>query len=203
VVKEMNAQAYIESGIVLDYCLGLVTGQDKADFEQALKLYPELDQELKAVQEGLDKYAATYSKSPLDSTKDKVMNALENLLLEKQMNLSKLPVINKFSDHKAWMAAVASLLPNKVEGEPFMHVLTATDSITQVLVMSATDIPDEVHTDVWESFIVLEGECECYIGTDTVVRLKAGGYLEIPMHEHHDVKIISDYVVGIMQRIAA
>jgi len=63
--------------------------------------------------------------------------------------------------------------------------------------------PDEVHTDVWESFIVLEGECECYIGTDTVVRLKAGGYLEIPMHEHHDVKIISDYVVGIMQRIAS
>jgi len=47
VVKEMNAQEYIESGIVLDYCLGLVTGQDKADFEQALKLYPELDQSLK------------------------------------------------------------------------------------------------------------------------------------------------------------
>ena len=199
----MNAQEYIESGSILDYCLGLMTGQDKADFEEALRLYPELDQELKAVQEGLNRYAAIYSKVPLDSTKNKVMGSLENLLLEKQMDVNRLPLINKFSDHAAWMAAIAPLLPNKVEGEPFMHVLTATDAITQVLVMSATDIPDEVHEDVWESFIILEGECECHIGTDRVVRLTAGGYLEIPMHEHHDVKIISKYVVGIMQRIAA
>ncbi len=199
----MNAQEYIESGIVLDYSLGLLTGQEKLDFEQALNLFPELIEEFKAIQEGLEKYASAYSNMPLPATKGKVMNALENLLLEKQMDLTKLPVINRFSDHKAWMAALAPLLPNKVEGEPFMHVLTATDSITQVLVMSATDIPDEVHEDVWESFIILDGECECYIGTDRVVRLTAGGYLEIPMHEHHDVKIISKYVVGIMQRIAA
>jgi len=199
----MNEQEYIESGMVLDYSLGLLTGPEKLAFEHALKLYSELDQVLKAVQEGLEKYASAYSNLPLPSTKGKVMNALENLLHEKQMNLNKLPVINKFSDPGAWMAAVAPLLPKVVDGEPFMHILTATDSITQLLVMSATDIPDEVHEDVWESFIILEGECECHIGTDTVIRLTAGGYLEIPMHEHHNVKIISKYVVGIMQRIAA
>jgi hypothetical protein len=27
--------------------------------------------------------------------------------------------------------------------------------------------------------------------------------MQIPLHEHHDLKIISDYVVGVMQRIAA
>ena len=199
----MKAQEYIDNNIVSDYCLGLLKGEDKAAFEKALLLYPELQQEVKSIQEGLEKYVSVYSKAPSYTTKGKIMGTLENLLLEKQMDLNKLPIINKFSDHKAWMTAIAPLLPKALAGEPFMHVLTTTDSITQVLVMSATDIPDEVHEDVRESFIILEGECECYIGTDTVVRLKAGGYLEIPMHAHHDVKIISDYVVGIMQRIAA
>ena len=199
----MNAQEYIESGLVLDYCLGLMDDAGKTAFEQALALYPELAEEVKAVQGGLDKYVSAYSRIPAATVKEKIMSSLENLLLEKQMDLNRLPLINKFSNHQAWLAAMAPLLPKEKTGERFMHVLTGTDTVTQVLVMSSTDIEDEVHDDVWESFIILDGECECHIGTDTVVRLKAGGYLEIPMHEHHDVKVISDYVVGIMQRIAA
>ena len=199
----MNAQEYIDNGMVLDYSLGLLTGEDKAAFERALLAYPELADELKALQTGLEKYASAYSKAPSSSTKEIIWGTLENLLLEKEMDLNKLPLINKFTDYKAWYNAVKPLLPKTVSGEPFMHLLTGTDTVTQVLVMSATDIPDEVHEDVYESFIILDGECECHIGTDTVIRLQAGGYIEIPLHQHHDVKIISSYVVGVMQRIAA
>ena len=64
-----------------------------------------------------------------------------------------------------------------------------------------TGVDDEVHVNEKESFLVLEGECECYVG-DNVYRLGPGGFIEIPLHEHHNVKVISEYVVAVMQRIA-
>jgi mannose-6-phosphate isomerase-like protein (cupin superfamily) len=197
----MNAQEYIENGVVLDYCLGMLTGDAKIEFEFALLLYPELRAEVDAVQLGLEGYAYTHQVTPAGSMKDKIWATLENINLERQMDLGNLPLINKFTDHKAWLNAVKSILPGNVQDERFMHLLTETDTVMQMLVMSATDIEDEVHEDVIESFIILDGECECHIGTDRVIRLKAGEYIEIPLHEHHDVRIISDYVVGVMQRI--
>jgi hypothetical protein len=199
----MNAKEYMENGVVLDYFLGLLTEIEKIDFEQALNIYPELDRELKLIQNGMDKYMSTYQNTPPDFMKDKIWGTLQNLLLEKEMDLRNLPLLNKFSDHKAWLSAMAPLLPKVLRNKQYIHLLTHTDKVMQVLIMSAIDIEDEVHGDVYESFMILEGECECRIGTDTVVRVKAGGYLEIPLHQHHDVKIISDYVVGVMQRIAA
>jgi mannose-6-phosphate isomerase-like protein (cupin superfamily) len=199
----MNAKEYLEGGLLLDYCLGLMKGADKAAFEQALLLYPELGQELQIMQNGLNKYASAISKEPSASTKERIMGVLDNLLLEKEMNLKKLPLINKYSDMNSWLNALKPLLPKENPEGHFIHVLTHTDTVTQVLVMTRADVPDEVHEDCYESFIILEGECECHIGDHTVVRLKAGGYMQIPLHEHHDLKIISDYVVGVMQRIAA
>lgn len=199
----MKAEEYVENGLVLDYCLGLLINDEKLAFEKALESSPMLAEELRSIQEGLNKYVAAYSLTPPYVLKDKIWGTLENLLLEAHMDLSNLPVINEFSDPKVWMDAVRPLLPKTLTDGRFMHVLTHTDNIQQVLVMTATDVEDEVHSDVYESFIILEGECECHIGNDTVIRVKAGGYVRIPMHEHHDLKIISPYVIGIMQRIAA
>lgn len=199
----MKAEEYIESGLVLDYCLGLLKDADKLAFEKELASSPILAEELKSLQQGLSKYVTAYSQTPPPALKDKIWGTLENLLLESQMDLSNLPVINQFSDPKAWMNAVRPLLPATMPEGHFMHVLTNTDTVQQVLVMTGMDVADEVHHDVYESFMILEGECECHIGKDTVIRVKAGGYVNIPMHEHHDLKIISEYVVGIMQRIAA
>jgi mannose-6-phosphate isomerase-like protein (cupin superfamily) len=199
----MNIEEYIDSGIILDYCLGLVHGAEKEAFEKAMLLYPPLSEELDAIQAGLNKYVSAYQKAPSISTKEKIMGTLENLLLEKEMALTKLPLINKFSNYQTWLDAVRPLIPDKISNELFMHILTNTDKVVQAVVKFDIDVIEEVHDDLFESFMILEGECECHIGTDRVIRLRAGDYLDIPLYESHNVKIISDYVVGIMQRIAA
>ena len=67
--------------------------------------------------------------------------------------------------------------------------------------ISRTDVDDEVHEHEQESFLVLEGECECHIG-DTVYRLGPGGFIEIPLHLNHNVRVLSPYVVAVLQHIA-
>jgi mannose-6-phosphate isomerase-like protein (cupin superfamily) len=69
-----------------------------------------------------------------------------------------------------------------------------------LLLVEQADYPDEVHDDLLECFIVLEGECECYIGDD-VIHLGPGGFIDIPLYTHHDVKVIKGPVLAIVQRL--
>jgi mannose-6-phosphate isomerase-like protein (cupin superfamily) len=197
----MTVQEYIDNGFVLDYCLGHLKGADKRAFEHAMKLYPQLEKEVAEVQNGLEKYSEANRIAPHSSMKEKIWATLQNLQLEKEMDLSHLPLINKYSDPKAWLKAVTPLLPKQKE-DFFYRELTGTDKVTQVLVMTRMDVAEEVHHKVHESFMILVGECECHIG-GKVIQIKAGGYVEIPLHENHDLRLISEYVVGIVQRLAA
>lgn len=199
--NDMTAQDYIDSGMVMDYCLGLLEEEEKIAFELAMLMYPQLVQEVNAVQAGLDKYAAALGLEIGTMGINFISPVMKNLLLEREMNIETPPLINRFSDYKTWLSAVEPLLPKKFEGGLYAKVLKDNGRVSQLLVMTATDIPDEVHEDVMESFIILEGECECYIG-NKVHRMGAGSFMEIPMHEHHDLKVISPYVVGIRQRVA-
>jgi hypothetical protein len=198
----MTSQEYIDSGLLLDYNLGLLNIEERNEIQEALEKYPDLADELNSIAKSLEKLADVHAIPPPSELRKRVLDTLDNLLVESQMNLLNLPIINRFTDHRLWLNSMKPLLPSHVDNGRFVKVLTQTDTLSQVLIMSSTDIEDEVHTDEYESFVILEGECECHIGDGTVVRLRAGGFLEIPLHEHHDVKIISNYVVGVMQRIA-
>ena len=139
----MNAQDYIESGKVLDYSLGLLAGDKKRAFELALDTYPELKKELEDIQSGLENYTRSFSKIPGHANKERIWTVLENILLEKQMDLKKLPLLNKYSNSQSLYEVVRNMLPANVGNKPFMHILTQTETITQVLVMTTTNIPDE------------------------------------------------------------
>ena len=64
-------------------------------------------------------------------------------------------------------------------------------------------VPEEVHTDAVERFLVLEGSCEISFGGE-VYSLAAGDYLAVPLHHPHVVRVTSDIVCKlIVQRHAA
>jgi mannose-6-phosphate isomerase-like protein (cupin superfamily) len=163
--------------------------------------YPRIGAEISIIEASLEQYASLYALQPPVGLQGKIWDTLENLEKERRIDLSDLPVINRFTDHKTWLGAVKSLLPVPIKNERVIHVLRESDKILQMLVVSATDFEDEVHVKEHESFIILEGECECTVG-DEVFRLQAGGYTEIPLHTSHDVRIISPYVIAILQRVA-
>jgi mannose-6-phosphate isomerase-like protein (cupin superfamily) len=194
-----SAEDYINSGILQEYNLGLLSAADRADVEAACNRYPEVKEALAALQQADDD--ATTIPAPPAYLQDTIWALLHNINKEQTADLQDLPVINKYADHLRWLRIVQPLLPPGIPQGTDMQVLRSTGGITQVLVCSATDVPDEVHTHERESFLVLEGECACHIGSN-IVRLGPGGYIEIPMYTHHHVVALSARVVAILQRIA-
>jgi mannose-6-phosphate isomerase-like protein (cupin superfamily) len=195
----MKAKEYIESGILNDYCLGLLNAEQEQEVKIACDRYPELKKELEIIQASLDQYAASMSEIPPQTLAERIWNQLENLSQEEEMEINSLGILNKYSDKDQWLRAVKPLLPAKLAEEMFVKTIRNDEEATQIVIWTRVDYPDEVHDDLQECFMILEGECECYIGDD-VIRLGPGGYFDVPLHEHHDVKILSEYVLAVVQR---
>jgi mannose-6-phosphate isomerase-like protein (cupin superfamily) len=196
--RMMNVQDYIASGILQEYCLGLLTEEEKSIVEYNCRLYPEIKAELEACQAGLDHYAQQFSTPPDPTLKHTIWNLLENVNRE-ESGLAALPVLNKFADRQNWLRMIKPLLPAKLEQDLLVKLIRDDGQITQVILWSKVDYPEEVHDDLQECFLILEGECECYVD-DEVFRLSAGGYFEIPLHAAHSVKILSPQVLAVVQR---
>ena len=162
--------------------------------------YPGIKKELTEIQQALEKYSTISALAPANELQNNIWGTLENINKERHGDLNDLPVINKYSNYKHWKRIVLPLIPEDKHTEQ-ISVLQANEQITQVLFVSSKAIPDETHEHERESFIVLEGECDCCID-GKVIRLGPGGFIEIPMYTHHDVTAVSDYVIAIMQRIA-
>jgi mannose-6-phosphate isomerase-like protein (cupin superfamily) len=196
----MNIREYIETGIIGRYCLGALSGAEMLEVERLCDRFPEIMQEITVVQETLESYAATVAMDPPAHIKGRIWDTLADLEKEQTMDINDLPAISRFSDHKKWLSVVRPFIPSDPTEDRIIKVLRESDKIIQMLVISKTDFDDEVHVHEHESFIILEGECECKVG-DEVFRLTAGGYTEIPLHTPHDVRIISPYVVAVLQRV--
>jgi len=197
----MNSHDYINSGILEEYCLGTLAAAERTHVEAAASMYEEVRNEIRSIQDTLSIYVAKAAIWPGWELQDPIWGTLENIEKEKALDLNNLPLINKYTDYGNWKKMVRPLMPINVPDERIVEVLRHTPEVTQVLIISRTDVEDEVHVHEHESFIVLEGECECNI-EGQLVRLGPGGYIEIPLHTHHHVKALTPYVIAIMQRIA-
>lgn len=197
----MNLKPYIESGILELYALNSLPDDELRGVERMLAMYPELRKELDAIEMALENYAEATKVNPPEYVKESVVGSLLNLEKEKQMNSENLPLINRFTDYKNWLSFVGSFGELRL-GEDGKHlkVLRHDNEVVQMLVVSTTDIEEETHENEYESFLILEGECKCKVG-DKLTLMGAGDYMEIPLHQPHDVELISEKVVAILQRI--
>lgn len=196
----MNTREYIESGILELYCLGQLSEPENHDVEQMLA-HPAIKAELERIQRDLETRAAQQAVKPPAHLEAKVGSLIANLAKEEKMNPNDLPLINKFSSYAAWLRLVPAQIPASIYQERYCQILTNTPTLMQMLVISTTDFEDEVHTDLHESFLILQGDCECTV-EDQVRQMQTGDFMDIPLHTHHDVKIKSPYVVAILQRMA-
>ena len=69
----------IESGILLDYCLGLVTEEECKKVEQFCKEYPEIATELKQLQNGLERYAVKKTTWKKEGLKKKIWDTIDKI----------------------------------------------------------------------------------------------------------------------------
>lgn len=196
----MNVQEYIASGVVQDYCLGVLSAEEMKHVEMQAEIHAEIQDEIFANQQALEAYAMQFAeKTPIHSKANLFAN-IDNLIKERTTSIEDLPLLNKYSDYKNWLQAVQPLLPEQTNKEMVIKVLREDDKVVQLLIWTKVNYPDEMHDDLQESFIVLQGECECYIGDD-IYKLGPGGFLEIPMYSHHDVKVTKGPVLAVVQRL--
>jgi hypothetical protein len=75
----MNIGEYISSGILMDYCLGLLSVEDKTNVEQLGKEYPEIANELKLLQDGLEHYAVKKTTWNKEKLKNKIWETIDKI----------------------------------------------------------------------------------------------------------------------------
>lgn len=75
----MDVIDYIKSGILQDYCLGLLSAAEKEEVEAICHAYPEIDQELQSLRLAIERYAADGSVLRRSELKKAIWDAIKDL----------------------------------------------------------------------------------------------------------------------------
>ena len=191
----MQLSEYIKSGILEQYCLGLLTKSEQEAVLAMSAIYPEIKVDLAEIELTLERLAAINAIAPKTYLKQQILNTIASNAV---ITLNNLPPTDRYSDYRAWLKAVEPLIPTQPFEDFFALPLHHDDKIEQTLVVTKLGVPEETHENVIESFFILEGSCVCKVGAHTYT-LNAGDFLEIPLLEKHDVTLTSPHVVAILQ----
>jgi mannose-6-phosphate isomerase-like protein (cupin superfamily) len=194
----MDTSQYIASGVLEEYCMGLLDNEARAEVHRHVLLYPEIATELNHIELALEQYAQLHAVEPGSHIKQQVMGALGFAAPQPPLDMQHLPLTNAQANHLQWLDALKHLIPAEPAGDFFAVPLQNTAQLAQTLVITKSDVPEETHGDLIESFFILKGECICTVGSETH-HLHPGSFLEIPLYTTHDIQIVSPYVVGVLQ----
>ena len=198
----MSLKDYIHSGMIEDYCLGLLTPEEMEDVAKQANINPEIKERISEYQLALKQYAAELGPATGKNQKKQLMEIIDNLEAETSINIKNLPLINKYSNSKKWLPVAKSVLPSALEEPTLMYELRDDKGINQFLLWTIADSPYELHEDVYETLLLLEGECICRVGEDAY-HLHTGDFLPIPLHKPHNLEVVKGPVLLLVQRLEA
>lgn len=186
-----NEKDYIQTDKLEQYCLGLLSAEEAVDVERLASIYPAIGIELDQLMQALADYVLSEPILPSPELKSRVMMTLSQLGEPPAFDLAALPLINAYSDVGQWQRTVASIPAPADYENIFSQVLHQDERVEQSLVWVQTLVDPEVHQEEYESFLLLEGRCECTVGDD-LVQLSAGDYFAVPLGVKHSVRVLSD-----------
>ena len=190
----------IEPGKLEDYCLGLLPDAEATAITAAAKQDPLLLQRIVEIENSLVHFSAVHTEPSL---KEKIIGSLDQRKLNSGMDLSNLPLIDRNSDAGDWNEFLKGIEPDKDFGALKVRFLKEDTDFELCLAWLSDELSEtEHHADEFaESFLILEGSCECNIGGQ-VFHLKAGDYLDIPYDTPHTIRSTSTlgHVKALIQR---
>jgi len=197
---------FIASGILELYVLGETTDDETKKVEEMAANHKLVQDEIEHISEALFTYAQTCAVAPNPSIKAFLMATIDYTERLENGEEPGFPEIiheqSKPSDYNAWVLREDMVLPHDFDG---LHarIIGYTPEVTTAIVWIKEMAPEEVHTNEYEKFLVLEGSCDITIG-DGVHHLWPGDSLSIPLHQTHFVSVTSQIPCKvILQRIAA
>lgn len=196
----MELNEFINSGMMELYLIGALNTEEISLIERMRGLHPEINTELAKIENYIERGAIYNAVCPLERTDKKMALIFASLEAEQNMQLSQTPLISAFSNSDDWLKLVSPLLPKNHSGERLEKLLRHGNGVMQVLVISSSDIEEEIHDHLDESFLILEGTCVCTIGTSSF-NMGPGDFMQIPLYLPHMVSITSTSVTAILQHI--
>lgn len=156
-------------------------------------------EELEETEDALLISATIHAVKPPLSMRDKILGKIKKLNEQKQnqqkFTIENLPLLTPDSNWLEWQAAVASIPTPENYDDAFTHTLEDNEIRELHLVWVKDCVPEEVHHDLLESFILLEGTCECHVfqedGSKRTVRMREGDYVSFKLGEIHEIHITS------------
>ena len=202
----INISAFIESGILECFVLGIATEQEIAEVGQMSEAYPDVRREVEGISAALEFYAQAHAVEPHPSIKPFLMaimdytNRMEKG--EKPGFPTELHEGSVAADYADWLDRADMVLPPDFK-DAYAKIIGFTPKATTAIVWIKEIAPQEVHNDEFEKFLIIEGTCNITIG-DTIHHLVPGNYMSIPLHENHWLQVTSSIPCKvILQRIAA
>lgn len=202
----MDIKTYLDSGIVQLYILGYASEDECREFESLMKVHPEIAAAFDKQQQVLADVADEMKVTPHPNLKPLILATFDYISrLDEGEELSLPPVLNENStieDFQLWIDREDMVAPEDFE-DVHAKIIAATPEMTCAMVWIKNMAPEEVHTNEYEKFLILEGSCTIVVGTEEN-KLVPGDYFAIPLFEDHKVIVTSkEPCVVILQRIAA
>jgi anti-sigma-K factor RskA len=107
----VNIQEYISSGAVESYVLGLLTAQERFEFEQYCETYPELKAARDAFEKAIEKQAMDNALTPPAHIKERVRSAIQEKPATKTSKIISMePPSTRSPRSYGWLAAASVIL---------------------------------------------------------------------------------------------
>jgi mannose-6-phosphate isomerase-like protein (cupin superfamily) len=158
------------------------------------------EQEVQRTEEALLQFAQAHAVEPPLSIKAQIMAKIAKLnaqkAAQKSFDLNNLPLLTPESNWLDWKETIKDIAIPEIVEDTHLHVLESNDKRELFLAFVKEVVPEEVHHDLFESILLLDGTCECHVfdeaGTPLrTVRMRAGDYIAFELGEVHDIQITS------------
>ncbi len=201
-----DIQAYIKLGVIEQYVLGLTTDEETAEIELLAPGEPMVAKAIDEFCQLLENYAFNNTIETPKTVKPFLMatiDYMERLGGGEEVTFPPyLSAISKIEEYSPWLNRKDLQLAKNFDGI-YAKIIGFTPQVTTAIVWIKEMAPQEIHTDEFEHFLIVEGTCTVTIG-DEVHNLQAGNYLSIPLFKTHHVTVTSTIPCKVViQRVAA
>jgi mannose-6-phosphate isomerase-like protein (cupin superfamily) len=197
--------AFIKSGLLEAYVLGMTTAEEATQVEYMASIHPEIQRHLEVFARDLEQQAIALAIEPPAEVKSRIFETIaeEEVTTNRKPDIQP-PLLHKGSDiseYNKWLDDPANTLPAHA-GNMYALTIGNYEGVSTSIVWVKDYLPDEVHETEKEQFLVVEGSCKLML-EDVPYFLSKGDFFQIPMRKTHGA-VVTSYVrcKVILQRMA-
>lgn len=155
--------------------------------------------EIKETEESLLTYANAHAITPPQEVRAAILDKIKKLNHQKnhrqRLDIKNLPLLEASSNWIDWEDVVKEIEAPEDFDNIHLESLESNDTRELFVAWVKEMVEEEVHHDLLESFLILEGSCKCHItnesGESRIVYLNQGDFITLPIGESHNICITS------------